>query len=477
MTGGGGGDLLIGDGAFNVLRGGDGDDTIGGGIGADYLDGGGGFDVADLGAGGSTAVVANLATGRYLGGGAEGDRLLNFEGLIGSVFSDVLTGDGDANRLLGLAGNDALNGGAGADTLVGGTGGDALGGGDAADNLSGGDGDDRLDGAADADSLAGGDGRDMLDGGAGGDTIAGGGGDDRYAVDDLGDVLVEGASEGVDTVSASFSYTLADNLENLVLIGPNALVGVGNALANDISGNEENNVLDGGGGADVLRGGLGDDDLDGGDGGDQLEAGGGADTLDGGTGADVMEGGLGDDIYYVDDSGDVVFEEDEFGSFDEIVTSANFNTTLQPLGDVERITLAGDDDLRIAVRFFKGEVIGNAGDNFFSSFGGGTLTGGDGADTFYYPGAVDEFGFEDFITDFTLGEDKIQLFGERFRLPPGELDPDFFQVGGFEPEGSARLIYRPENGALIGVARNGETKVITVLTGAPDLSVDDFIII
>ena len=44
------------------------------------------------------------------------------ENLLGSRYSDVLTGDAGANRLDGGAGNDRLTGGAGADTLVGGTG-------------------------------------------------------------------------------------------------------------------------------------------------------------------------------------------------------------------------------------------------------------------------------------------------------------------------------------------------------------------
>ncbi|MHA7066931.1 calcium-binding protein, partial [Azospirillum argentinense] len=80
-----------------------------------------------------------------------------------------------------------------------------------------------------ADLLVGGEGDDTLDGGAGADTLIGGTGNDVYRVDNAGDVVVELAGEGADTVYSSINYTLGDNVEALVLTGaaPN---GIGNAL-------------------------------------------------------------------------------------------------------------------------------------------------------------------------------------------------------------------------------------------------------
>src|SRR5215813_5511309 len=99
----------------------------------------------------------------------------------------------------------------------------------------------------------------ILDGKAGADTLEGLGGNDTYVVDNSGDVVIEIAKGGIDTVRSSVSFTLSDpNLENLTLLD-GAVSGTGNALANIITGNAGDNTLDGGGGNDRLIGGLGND--------------------------------------------------------------------------------------------------------------------------------------------------------------------------------------------------------------------------
>src|SRR4029450_2428925 len=74
-----------------------------------------------------------------------------------------------------------------------------------------------------------------------------------------GDVVVENAGQGTDTVFASISRVMGANLETLVLQGGADLQGYGNGLANTIFGNTGNNLLDGGAGADRMAGGAGDD--------------------------------------------------------------------------------------------------------------------------------------------------------------------------------------------------------------------------
>ena len=89
-----------------------------------------------------------------------------------------------------------------------------------------------------------------MDGGAGGDSLLGGSGDDLYVVDNIADRIIENAGAGTDTVRASVTWTLGDNLENLTLSGSGAINGAGNA---------GNNILTGNPGANTLLGGAGDD--------------------------------------------------------------------------------------------------------------------------------------------------------------------------------------------------------------------------
>ena len=86
--------------------------------------------------------------------------------------------------------------------------------------------------------------------------------------DNIGDLVMEGFGEGIDTVVSSVSFTLVANLEGLTLTGRTAINGTGNELANLIIGNTGANMLNGGAGNDMLMGGLGKDTLTGGDGAD-----------------------------------------------------------------------------------------------------------------------------------------------------------------------------------------------------------------
>lgn len=208
---------------------------------------------------------------------------------------DVIRGGPADDNLQGLGGNDVLYGEGGNDTLDGGTG---------ADRMEGGSGDDtyHVDNSGDlvveasnagtdtvrasisytltanvenlvltgtanlngtgnglANTLVGNSGANRLDGGAGNDRMEGGAGDDTYVVAQSGDVVVEQADEGTDTVLASIDYSLGEHVENLQLTGSSNRSATGNELDNRLTGNSGNNTLDGRAGNDWLKGGTGSD--------------------------------------------------------------------------------------------------------------------------------------------------------------------------------------------------------------------------
>jgi Ca2+-binding RTX toxin-like protein len=292
-------------------------------------------------------------------------------------------------------------------TVMGMAGSDDLTGGVFADHIDGEDGDDILRGAAGDDRLFGGAGADRLSGQSGSDELHGGLGNDIYLVEDDADLVVEGAGEGVDSVTASISYTLTANVEDLTLAGHAPLDGYGNELANRISGNIAANRLEGAGGDDVLGGGKGDDVLVGGD---------GADILIGGLGVDIMEGGAGNDRYEVRTVGDQVIEAVDGGhdlvrSFIDHVMADN----------VEELLLVGNAR----------EGIGNGGANFmFGTMAANLLEGRDGNDVLRGVSGADTLrgGNGEDLLYGGFGDDLLQGDDGNDRLN-GELGGDTIEGG------------------------------------------------
>lgn len=462
--------VLIGGSGANILYGLEGNDTLDGGLGNDTLVGGLGDDTYIVNAAGDVIVenvdegidtVLSTAASYTLGANVEILHLL--EGAVSG------TGNAIANTIIGNSGNNTLDGGAGVDTLIGGLGNDtyivdefddvivegenegidtvqaALNGyvlGANLENLtltgtaligSGNADDNVLTGNASANTLYGFSGNDTLNGMTGADTLVGGLGDDYYIVDNVGDVVIENADEGIDTVQSSVSYTLANNVENLILTGSGALSGTGNALDNTLIGNTGVNILNGGDGNDYIDGGAGADTMIGGLGDDTfvvsvstdviienadegidtvvsglstytlgnnlenltltgtgniigignalnnvLTGNSGNNTLNGGVGADTMIGGLGNDVYIVDDEGDVIIEYGGEGI--DTVQSSAANYTVG--ANVEIITLTGTGNINITGNDGDNTITGNSGVNILSGAGGNdTLNGGSGADT------------------------------------------------------------------------------------------------
>ncbi|MCY1265185.1 RTX calcium-binding nonapeptide repeat (4 copies) [compost metagenome] len=432
----GGNDTLIGQGGVDQLFGGIGDDNLSGGDGNDFINGEDGNDFLNGGAGndqmlggvgndtyrvdsagdvlieltgeGADSVQTSLASFTL---GANVEHLLylgaaNFTGN-GNALGNVITGGtgndslngGDGNdTLMGGLGNDVLTGGAGNDAMVGGVGNDTFrvdsagdlvveaagegadsvqttlnsytlganvehllftgtgnftGNGNALNNvMTGGTGNDSLDGAGGNDTLMGGAGNDVLTGGAGNDAMVGGVGNDTFRVDSAGDLVVEAAGEGADSVQTTLnSYTLGANVEHMLFTGAGNFVGNGNALNNIITAGAGNDSLNGGAGNDTLLGGSGND------------------VVDGAAGADRMEGGVGNDTFRVDSAADAVVELAGSGE-DSVQTSLNSYT----LGaDAEHLLFTG-------VGNFVGT--GNASNNVMTAgVGNDTLNGAGGNDT------------------------------------------------------------------------------------------------
>jgi serralysin len=134
MIGNGGDQRFWGADGNDELFGGGGDDELLGGLGNDMLDGGDGFDVAWF-AGVVGGVTVSLALGGPQNTGHGMDTLSNIEGVTGTNYDDVLTGNDAANRLYGEGGNDRIAGGGGDDVIDGGAGIDILTGGSGADTF------------------------------------------------------------------------------------------------------------------------------------------------------------------------------------------------------------------------------------------------------------------------------------------------------------------------------------------------------
>ncbi len=82
--------------------------------------------------------------------------------------------------------------------------------------------------------------------------MVGGSDGDTYIVGSTGDVVIELAGGGIDTVRSFVNWTLGAEVEHLILTGSANRTGTGNGLDNQITGNTGNNVLSGLDGNDTL---------------------------------------------------------------------------------------------------------------------------------------------------------------------------------------------------------------------------------
>ena len=324
LDGGAGNDTLLSGGGADILIGGVGDDTLTGGTGNDNLQGGAGndtftytigdgIDAVDGGTGNDALNILGTGAGNTLDVVLNGSVITNFEGStvtgVESIAADLL---GGADRLSytgtteGVAVDLAAGTASGFTSIAG------------IENVTGGSGADTLSGAGNA----------LVN------NLTGGAGDDTYFAD-LGDTITELAGGGIDSVfTASASFTLGANVDNLTFTGAGNFTGTGNGLANVLTGGSGNDGLSGGGGNDTLIGGAG------------------IDSMNGGTGADtfVFAAGFGNDVI-------TGFDANAIGGQDLLdisalgITAATFaaSVTIADLGNDTLVTIGGDSILLIGV--------------------------------------------------------------------------------------------------------------------------------
>lgn len=282
------------------------------------------------------------------------------------------------------------------------------------DRIDGLGGNDKLHGFSGSDHLVGGAGNDTLDGGKGIDRMEGGTGDDAFVVDHFGDVVIEKRGAGTDLVLSSVNHTLSAHVENLTLTGKGDIGGVGNALANTITGNAGDNRLDGGAGIDVLKG-LG-----------------------------------GDDDYYVSSKRDQVIETKNRGA-DTVYASSDF--TLAKDQSIE--FLIGSREAPMLDIALTGNNLANA---IAGTYGDNVINGGLGADVLAGEGGKNTFVFDtklgkdnvDSITDFFHGTDTIRLENAVFKgLAEGDLSGTAFKnIRWGTLDANDRILYDHSTGSL-----------------------------
>jgi len=415
----------------------EGNDTITSSMADAYIDGGAGDDLIQVSQG-QNHILGGLGDDTILGGSGgdviEAGAGRNF--IQGNDGNDLISGGSDADFIDAGAGNDTVLGGAGNDSIY-------LGAGD--DFSGGGAGDDLIYAGAGANLIYTGYGRDSVYGGSGADTIYGAGagnilqgnaGDDQLYAGSGGDFLAGGAgndrvfgSDGNDTIYLGLGNDFSGGGAGDDLI-------FGGAGANLIYTGYGRDTVYGGSGADVVYGAGGPNILLGNDGNDTIYAGASGDFLAGGAGNDVVLGGGGNDTIYL-------------GAGDDFAGGGAGNDVMFAGAGANRIYAGyGDDTV-------------NAG------YGRDVITGGPGADHFVFASAA-QIGIgaaRDVITDFTPGQDKIDL---------SAMSLTFIGAANFSnTAGELHLL----PGYVVGdINGDGINDFAIELPGAPTLSVDDFIL-
>ena len=275
----------------------------------------------------------------------------SFDFIEGTTANDKITGSTATDYIYTYAGDDNILSGDGDNVIVSGDGIDNISAGAGADTIYADAGDDTVYAKAGNDTIYGGAGNDSLHADAGDDTIYANGGND-YLYGDAGNDILHA--------------------------------------------NEGNDFVYGGKGDDFLYGEEGDDYIYTTDGTNFIDAGSGDDTIYGGTGVDTIYGGAGKDTIYANDGADII----DGLTDDDIIYAAKGDD--QVYGNEGSDILNGGDGAD--------SISGEKGDDtIIGGQGSDILSGGEGKDTFVVAQQDSTVTNLDFITDFVINTDKIQL--------------------------------------------------------------------
>jgi serralysin len=273
---------------------------------------------------------------------------------------------------------------------------------------------------------------------AGNDTVTGGAKDDYFNVQGGHDVVMGGA--GADIIYGG------DGNDHLYGQSPSGGPDGSDTINGDdgadyIQGNAGNDELDGGRGSDRINGGAGDDYIFGNEGNDTINGNTGNDQIDGWTGNDVLRGGQGND---------------------SISGGAGRNIVMGDLGN----------------------------DTIDSQIGIDTMTGGQGADLFVI-GSASAAGSDPsmltVITDFTLGEDRIE-FRTGSGRPQSLLTGTATSYQGAIQQAQTLMTAHEGSNEIAAIQVGGDTYLFYATTGdqpnralvaldttAADFDLDDFV--
>jgi Ca2+-binding RTX toxin-like protein len=246
----GGNDIFVGTSRVaETFHGGSGNDTVA------YVNATESVSVALPDQGGFISVIQ--------GGAAAGDAFDSIENVVGTQYSDTISGNAENNQLFGGDGNDRMFGNAGIDKLHGGDGNDVLAAGVNPDSIFTDVHDpyaslfrEELHGDAGNDLLIAGPNRDLLDGGT---EVAG----TIPSAMMLGHLPVQGDTVSYVSSDAGVTVNLGTGTASGGFAEGDTLQGIENLVGSDfrdfLTGNDGANVLDGGLGNDVLTGGGSND--------------------------------------------------------------------------------------------------------------------------------------------------------------------------------------------------------------------------